>query len=100
MLVRRVPGAAWLVRQAAEVLLALTVSGLTAGLGLYLVGAHNAAGTAWTLVGACGAGYALWAMGEAFARRVMEPGSWVMERKMLLTIKQRAERLARTRPTA
>jgi hypothetical protein len=27
---------------------------------------------------------------------VMEPGSWVMERKMLRTIKQRAERLART----
>jgi hypothetical protein len=29
---------------------------------------------------------------------VIEPGSWVMERKMLLTIKQRAERLARTQP--
>jgi hypothetical protein len=27
---------------------------------------------------------------------VMEPGSWVMERKMLLTIKQFAERLARS----
>jgi hypothetical protein len=27
---------------------------------------------------------------------VIEPGSWVMERKMLLTIKQRAEGLART----
>ena len=27
---------------------------------------------------------------------VIEPGSWVMERKMLLTIKQRAERIART----
>jgi hypothetical protein len=26
-------------------------------------------------------------------------GSWVMERKMLLTIKQRAERLARTQAT-
>jgi len=26
---------------------------------------------------------------------VMEPGSWVMERKMLLTIKQRAEALAK-----
>jgi hypothetical protein len=26
----------------------------------------------------------------------MEPGSWVMERKMLLTIKQRAEHLAQT----
>jgi hypothetical protein len=30
---------------------------------------------------------------------VIEPGSWVMERKMLLTIKQRAERLARTQPS-
>jgi hypothetical protein len=29
---------------------------------------------------------------------VIEPGSWVMERKMLLTIKQLAERLARTQP--
>jgi hypothetical protein len=28
---------------------------------------------------------------------VIEPGSWVMERKMLLTIKQRAESLARSR---
>jgi hypothetical protein len=28
---------------------------------------------------------------------VMEPGSWVMERKMLLTIKKRAERLAHAR---
>jgi len=30
----------------------------------------------------------------------MEPGSWLMERKMLLTIKQRAERLARTQTRA
>ncbi len=29
---------------------------------------------------------------------LIEPGSWVMERKMLLTIKQRGERLARTQP--
>jgi hypothetical protein len=29
---------------------------------------------------------------------VIEPGSWVMERKMLLTIKQRAERLAHMQP--
>ena len=34
---------------------------------------------------------ALW----AFYRYVMEPGSLVMERKMLLGIKERAERLAR-----
>ena len=31
---------------------------------------------------------------RAFYRYVMEPGSLVMERKMLLGIKQRAERLA------
>jgi hypothetical protein len=29
---------------------------------------------------------------------VVEPGSWIMERKMLLTIKQHAERLARSDP--
>ena len=33
-----------------------------------------------------------------FSRYVMEPGSLVMERKMLVGIKQRAERLARPRP--
>jgi hypothetical protein len=33
---------------------------------------------------------------DKLAYPVMEPGSWVMERKMLLTIKQRAERLARS----
>jgi hypothetical protein len=32
---------------------------------------------------------------DKLAYPVIEPGSWVMERKMLLTIKQRAERLAR-----
>ena len=31
---------------------------------------------------------------------VVEPGSWVMERKMLLTMKQRAELLARAQPPA
>jgi hypothetical protein len=31
---------------------------------------------------------------DKLAYPVMEPGSWVMERKMLLTIKQRAEDLA------
>jgi hypothetical protein len=34
------------------------------------------------------------AAGQWFGMRVMEPGSLVMERKMLLGIKQRAERLA------
>ncbi|MFC9962654.1 SRPBCC family protein [Nocardia ignorata] len=33
-----------------------------------------------------------------FNRLIMEPGSWVMERKMLLGIKQRAERHAPTGP--
>ena len=36
---------------------------------------------------------------DKLAYPVIEPGSWVMERKMLLTIKQRAERLARTQAT-
>jgi hypothetical protein len=35
---------------------------------------------------------------DKLAYPVIEPGSWVMERKMLLTIKQRAERLARAQP--
>ena len=35
---------------------------------------------------------------DKLAYPVIEPGSWVMERKMLLTIKQRAERLAQTQP--
>ena len=35
---------------------------------------------------------------DKLAYPIIEPGSWVMERKMLLTIKQRAERLARTQP--
>ena len=35
-------------------------------------------------------------LGRALYRYVMEPGSLIMERKMLLGIKQRAERLART----
>jgi len=33
---------------------------------------------------------------DKLAYPVVEPGSWVMERKMLLTIQQRAEHLART----
>ena len=35
---------------------------------------------------------------DKLAYPVIEPGSWVMERKMLLTIKHRAERLAREQP--
>ena len=32
---------------------------------------------------------------DKLAYPIIEPGSWVMERKMLLTVKQRAELLAR-----
>lgn len=38
---------------------------------------------------------ARWTAKDWLGYPVMEPGSWVMERKMLLTIKERAERLAR-----
>ena len=33
-------------------------------------------------------------MRDKLAYPIIEPGSWVMERKMLLTIKQQAEQLA------
>src|SRR5262252_10707561 len=46
-------------------LLALTASGLAAGLLLWLAGANSARDAIWAAVGICGAGYALWAMGEA-----------------------------------
>ncbi len=36
-----------------------------------------------------------WSARDWLAYPVMEPGSWVMERKMLLTIRDHAERLAR-----
>jgi heavy metal translocating P-type ATPase len=61
--------ARWLARRSALVLLALTASGLAAGLVLYLSGARGAADTAWAATGVCGAAYALWVMGEALARR-------------------------------
>ena len=67
--VRPSRGAAWLARRSAVLLLALTVSGLAVGLGLHLAGAAGAGDAAWAAVGVCGAGYALWAMGEALARR-------------------------------
>jgi hypothetical protein len=35
---------------------------------------------------------------DKLAYQAIEPGSWVMERKMLLTIKQLAEHLARAQP--
>src|SRR5215469_15745677 len=46
-------------------LLTLTASGLAAGLLLWLAGANSARDAVWAAVGICGAGYALWAMGEA-----------------------------------
>jgi len=46
-------------------LLTLTASGLAAGLLLWLAGANSARDAIWAAVGICGAGYALWAMGEA-----------------------------------
>jgi heavy metal translocating P-type ATPase len=63
-----VRSAVWLARRSAVVLLTLTVSGLVAGLVLHLAGAGDAGNVAWAAVGVCGAGYALWAMGEALAR--------------------------------
>ena len=68
MAVPFVRGGVWLARRSAAVLLALTVSGLTAGLVLHLAGAGGAGNVAWAAVGVCGAGYALWAMAEAFRR--------------------------------
>jgi heavy metal translocating P-type ATPase len=65
--VRLVSGATWLARRSAVVLLALTTSGLVAGLALHLAGAGDAGRIAWAAAGVCGAGYALWAMAEAFA---------------------------------
>jgi len=59
---------AWLARRSAAVLLALTASGLAAGLALHLAGAGGAGDAAWAAAGVCGAGYALWAMGEALRR--------------------------------
>ena len=61
-------GAMWVARRSAAILLALTISGLTAGLVLHLLGAGGAGNGAWAAVGVCGAGYALGAMAEAFRR--------------------------------
>jgi heavy metal translocating P-type ATPase len=69
MAVRFAGGAAWLGRHSAVVLLALTVSGLAAGLLLWLAGATGARDAVWAAVGVCGAGYALWAVAEALRRR-------------------------------
>src|SRR5215831_3932364 len=62
-------GAVWLGRHSAVVLLALTASGLAAGLLLWLAGAAPAGDAVWAAVGVCGAGYALWAMVDALRHR-------------------------------
>src|SRR5215469_5552338 len=62
-------GAGWLARRSAAVFLAVTVSGLAAGLMLHVAGAGRAGDVAWAAAGVCGAGYALWAMAEALRRR-------------------------------
>jgi len=58
-------GRAWLARHSAAVMLAVTASGLAAGLLLHAVGAGGAGNAIWAAVGACGAAYALWAMADA-----------------------------------
>jgi cation transport ATPase len=59
----------WLARHSAVVLLTLTASGLAAGLLLWLAGAAPAQVAVWAAVGVCGAGYAVWAMGDALRHR-------------------------------
>jgi heavy metal translocating P-type ATPase len=47
------------------VVLALTASGLAAGLLLHAAGASDAGNAMWAAAGGCGAAYALWAMADA-----------------------------------
>jgi E1-E2 ATPase len=49
-------------------LLALTTAALAAGLVLHAAGAGGVGDTAWAAAGVCGAGYALWAMGDTLRR--------------------------------
>jgi cation transport ATPase len=58
-------------RSTAGVMLVLTLSGLAAGLVLHAAGASQAGNGAWLAAGLLGAGYALWAVGEALLRRQM-----------------------------
>ena len=60
--------AAWLAGQMAVTLLVLTTAGLVAGVAAHLAGAGSAGNAAWLASGACGVGYALWAMAEAIRR--------------------------------
>src|SRR5215467_7653189 len=59
-------GWAWLARHSAVAMLAVTASGLAAGLLLHTAGAGGAGNASWAAVGGCGAAYALWAMADAF----------------------------------
>ena len=59
---------AWLARQLSLMLLAVTLSGLMAGGILHLAGLGGAGNDVWLATGACGAAYALWAMGDALWR--------------------------------
>jgi len=67
----RVRRALALARSTAGVMLVLTLSGLAAGLLLHAAGASQAGNGAWLAAGLLGAGYALWAVGEALLRRRM-----------------------------
>ena len=68
-MVTRRSARAWLARQVAAVLLAVTVAGLAVGGLARLAGAATRADAAWLAVGACGLGYALWAMADSLRRR-------------------------------
>ena len=59
---------AWLARQLSLMLLAVTLCGLMAGGILHLAGLGGAGNDVWLATGACGAVYALWAMGDALRR--------------------------------
>ena len=59
----------WLARHAAAGLLAVTVSGLAIGGGLYLAGAHGVAADAWLAVSTCGLGYAVFTVADSLRRR-------------------------------
>ena len=61
--------AGWLAGRGAGVLLAVMVSGLAAGGGLYLAGGHQGAHVAWLAVTACGLAYASWTVADSLRRR-------------------------------
>jgi len=61
--------AAWLAQHTAAGLLAVTVSGLAVGGGLYLAGEHDGADGAWLAITVCGLAYALWTMADSVRKR-------------------------------